>query len=427
MVLALASALSAHAWAGLAPPRPAATRAWVTLRTDPEPAGRGVRAVADLDGRRVLLEAYGGVGRRLRSELAGVQLLVVGRSGPVPPNQRARWAARHVGAVVAVESVLDRAEGAPYGRAANRVRRLLESGVASWPATERALFLGLVIGDDRAQPTTLVDDFRTAGLSHLTAVSGQNVAFVLIAASPLLRRLRPTARWGATVILVMWFAALTRFEPSVLRATGMAALAATAFWRGWRAGPVRLLALSVLGLTLVDPLLVHSVGWWLSVGATGGLALFARPLAGVVPGPTWFSEPLAVTLAAQLGILPISLLVFGRVSLLGPIANLLAVPVAGFVMVWGIPAGLVAGAVPVSASILHAPSLVATRWVAVVAQLAARLEPGWSPVVVTTLQGCLLGGVIAGHRHRRRRRSALASDAGPELRSGLPGTGRRGR
>src|SRR5215217_2344162 len=88
---------------------------------------------------------------------------------------------------------------------------------------------------------------------------GQNVLLLLAAAGPLLRRLRPVARWMATVGLIGWFVLLTRAEPSVLRAGVMAALAATAFVLGRQAEPLRLLALAVIVLLLIDPLLTWSV------------------------------------------------------------------------------------------------------------------------------------------------------------------------
>ncbi len=368
---------------------------WVTLRTDPDRFGAGVSAVATFEGRRYLATGYGPPGRRLERVLAGEVVEVTGHLRAFSPGEAQRWAARHVVGRLDLEYVLDTEPGPPVAIAANRVRRSLELGVEQWPELERSLFLGLVIGDDRAQPPELVDAFRVAGLAHLTAVSGQNVAFVLIAAGPLLHRLRPLPRWVVTIGLVAWFAGLTRFEPSVLRASGMAMLAATAFWRGWRTGPGRLLALTAVGVTLLDPLLVRSVGWWLSVSATAGLAGLARPLAARLPGPQWFAVPLAVTLAAQLGVAPVSALVFGRMPLFAPITNLLAVPVAGLVMVWGLPAGLVAGAVPAAAVLVHLPSLLATRWVLAVGRLAARLEPGWPPLPTAVLQIGLLGVLLA--------------------------------
>lgn len=397
---ATASALSARAWAGLDPVPPRSVSGWLTLRTDPERRAAGVTAIGELGGERYAVAGFGGAGRRLERFRAGDRFAVVGSAAPVSVSSRDRWVPRHVRNRLTIESVADTAPPAPLHRAANRVRAVLERGVADWPEADRALFLGLVIGDDRAQSDAIVEAFRSAGLSHLTAVSGQNVAFVLVAAAPVLQRLRPGARVGATLALIAWFATLTRFEPSVIRASGMAALAALVFWRGWSAAPIRLLAITVAGFTLIDPLLVHSVGWWLSVGATAGLAVGAARLGGVLPGPRWLADPLAVGLAAQLGVLPVSWLVFGRVALVGPLANLLAVPVAGFVMVWGIPAGLVAGAVPPLAGLLGAPGRAGTRWVSLVAQLAAQLEPGWHPAVVVAVHVATLAIVVGAVRRR---------------------------
>ncbi len=400
----VACGLGGRAVAGLTAPAVGPFGGWVTLVSDPDPGRGGVQVVVTAARQRMVVFAYGGAGKRLARMSAGERVWMEGSRRQLPVARRERWMSRHVAVELRIATVGDRLPGAAYTVAANRVRSLLAAAVVHWPPVERSLFLGFVIGDDRAQPDDLVADFRRAGLSHLTAVSGQNVAFVLVVGSPLLRRLRPATRWAATLALVAWFAALTRFEPSVLRASAMAALAATAFWRGWQARPIRLLALAVAGLTLVDPLLVHSVGWWLSVGATGGLALLASPLADRLPGPRWVAEPLAVTLAAQAGVAPVSVAVFGSAPLLAPLANILAVPVAGFVMVWGIPTGVLAGALPAVAPLAGIPSLVATRWVAVVARLAGRAEPGWPPGVALGCQSAVVAVFVAIGRRRRARR-----------------------
>ena len=71
---------------------------------------------------------------------------------------------------------------------------------------DRSLYLGFVVGADRAQPAEVLDQFRASGLSHLSAVSGENVAFLMAVAGPGLRRLRPSSRWGATLLVIGWFA-----------------------------------------------------------------------------------------------------------------------------------------------------------------------------------------------------------------------------
>jgi len=293
--------------------------------------------------------------------------------------------------------------GGPLTRLANGVRSLLRRGAEPLPSDQRALFLGFVLGDDRGQPVEVADDFDAAGLQHLLVVSGQNVAFVLVVAGPLLRRLGRRPRLAATVALLVVFATVTRFEPSVLRATMMAGLAGLGVALGRQASGVRVLSLSVAALVMADPFLVQSVGFRLSVAASGGILLLARPLAEAVPGPRVLVLPLAVTLAAQAGVAPVLIPVFGPMPAAAVPANLLAEPVAGLVMMWGCSAGLVAGVfgAPVAA-VLHWPTGLGIGWVAAVARWAADLPLGRvGPGGVVALAGGLGALALAARRGRR--------------------------
>jgi competence protein ComEC len=203
------------------------------------------------------------------------------------------------------------------------------------------------------------------------------VAFVLVLASPVLSRLGLGPRWAATVGLIGFFALLTRFEPSVLRASAMAAIACTASGLGRTASTLRVLALAVTGVLLLDPLLVGSLGFVLSVGASTGIVLLAGPLAARLPGPRPLAELAGVTLAAQAGVAPVLLPVFGALPLASLPANLLAVPAAGPLLVWGLTGGMAAGVLgpPVDAW-LHVPTRLLVGWVAAVARWAADLPLG---------------------------------------------------
>src|SRR4051794_2876377 len=176
---------------------------------------------------RVPVPTIDGTIEGLKAHSAGEQLLVSARTRPLRNTERwLRW--RHV--VGGLDNVVieEWRVGAPLARSTNRVRALLSHGAKVMPAKERALFLGLAVGDDRAEPPDMISDFRQSGLAHLSAVSGENVAFVLAVCSPLLRRLGLGSRFAVTLLVLGWFAALTRLEPSVLRASAMAGLAATA-------------------------------------------------------------------------------------------------------------------------------------------------------------------------------------------------------
>jgi competence protein ComEC len=373
----LASALSAQAWVGVAPASDRPVAEVVTLLTDPAPLGSGERATVKLGGKHVEITAHGGAAKKLARLLAGDRVRLDGQLKPVAGSPGLRLAHRHIVGRIEVTSVGDQQDGAPVFRSANRVRRMIERGARVMSPAEQALFSGFVLGDDRAEPAEVVDEFRASGLSHLTAVSGENVAFVLVAASPLLRRLTIRWRWAATVGLVAWFAMLTRFEPSVLRASAMATVAVTAWALARPSSTIRMLGLATTAMMLLDPFLVYSAGWWLSVGATFGIAFLAGRIAERLPGPRSLALAVGVTLAAQIGVAPVQLAIFGGMPVVSLPANLLAVPAAGPVMIWGLPAGLVAGFLPSwAAMVLHFPSRVCIRWIALVARVAAALPLG---------------------------------------------------
>lgn len=374
-VLVLASSLGARSWSGLDPPSAEGYSGAATLVSDPVRRGPVLHAVIEVRGRRLDVWAAGSPGRRLETRSAGEILWVEGFIRPASTSRARSLAVRHITGVFELERVVDWAPGNALTRSTNRVRALLARGARVFDPVDRSLYLGLVIGDDRHQPKSLVDDFRASGLGHLSAVSGQNVVFLLAVAAPALRRCRPALRWMLTVALLAWFAALTRFEPSVLRATVMAGIAATAFALGRRAAPVRLLALTVTALLLVDPLLVHSVGFWMSVSATAGIVLWSPVLAAAVPGPRWLVLPMVLSLSAQVGVAPVVWWVFGREALWALPANVLAEPCAALVMTVGLPAGLLAGLVPHGlAVVLHSPTWLAVRGLRWIASLGAHLD-----------------------------------------------------
>jgi competence protein ComEC len=416
LVLALLASVGAvrsqHGWAGLAPDRLGPFEGWVRLVDDPQRYPSSTRVIVEVEGERFEIWSRGRAQQqRIHRWRGGQWVAVSGERGALDAERAGRVAWQHVVGEFTLDWASDVHPGDALARASNRVRAAIERAAAVLPEPDGALFRGLVVGDDRDQPFDMIQRFRASGLSHLTAVSGQNVAYVLAACGPLLLRLRPWPRWVVTVGVIAWFVALTRFEPSILRAGVMAGLSATAFVTGRDRAPVRILAIAVTGLVLVDPLLVWSIGFWLSVGATAGVSTLGPWLAARFSGLGPFALPLGITLGAQAGVVIPSVLVFGRLPLVSVPANLLAVPVAGAVMLYGMPAGLLAGWFPALAPVLMLPARFGTRWVDTVALLGARLEPGhpwpwvgWSIVVV-------VAGAVVVRTARRDKNRGLHGDA----------------
>jgi competence protein ComEC len=366
-----------HEVAGLEPARLGPFEGWARVVGDPRPTGSSTRLVVRIDGQRYEAWSRGEEEQQqLQSLQGGEWLHVRGELARLAPARAERVAWQHVVGQVRLHEVGARAPGSRVARASNEVRRSVERASRVLGEPNDALYRGFVIGDRRGQPDAMVERFRASGLSHLTVVSGLNVALLLVFVGPAVRRLRPWPRWLVTVLLIAWFAGLTRFEPSIVRAGAMAALSATAFVLGRDRAPFRVLCVAVGVLVLVDPLLVHSVGFWLSVGATAGVCTAGPWLAERwrVLGPV--AAPLGITVGAQIGVAVPLVATFGHLPLVSVPANLLAVPVASLVKIYGLPAGLVAGWVPPLAEVLMLPCRVGVRWVDGVAATAARLEPG---------------------------------------------------
>ena len=250
---------------------------------------------------------------------------------------------RGVGSLVAYPwvSVLAHDQGSDFRAALIDTRARLSGALAdALPEPEASLAAGVLLGKRVDLPPDLTEDMNVTGTSHLVAVSGQNVTLV---AGLLLAALawvvgRRTAAWLA-LAAVIGYSLLVGGEPSVVRAAIMGALyvVATALGRQG-SGPIAL-ALAGAAMTAIDPHAVHDVSFQLSFAATLGLmtlgsllvaqaqALAQRwPALAVFPLTRPAIELAAVTVAAIAFTLPITAVNFQRVSLVAPLANLLAVP-----------------------------------------------------------------------------------------------------
>nr|WP_246297227.1 ComEC/Rec2 family competence protein [Janibacter cremeus] len=232
---------------------------------------------------------------------------------------------------------------------AEHLRTGMREAVDPLPADARALLPALVIGDTSMTPQPLTDDMLVTGMSHLSAVSGSNVAVVLAALvgacrlGGLPRRWRP---WVAGAGLA-FFVVLARPEPSVIRAATMGAIGLLGMSTSRRGAGTPVLCTAVLVLLAIDPWLARSYGFVLSTLATLGLLLFVRPWSAAInahlPRQLHLVGPaVAIPLAAQLVCGPVIVLLQGNVSLIAVAANLVAAPFVAPATVLGVSAALVA-------------------------------------------------------------------------------------
>lgn len=306
-------------------------------------------------------EAWTGIGWHDRIELTG-------KLSPVDP------ADAEVGALSPRGPPVPVGERSVVRTAAEYLRTGMRESVEPLPTDARALLPALVIGDTSLTPQELTDDMLVTGMSHLSAVSGSNVAVVLAAIVGLCRvggcprRWRP---WLAGAGLA-FFVVLARPEPSVIRAATMGAVGLLGVVGSRRAAGTPALCTAVLVLLAFDPWLARSYGFVLSTLATLGLLLFVRPWSAAInahlPRRLHAVGPaVAIPVAAQLVCGPVIVLLQGDVSLIAVVANLVAAPFVAPATVLGVITALVAvpsTTVATAVGWCGAPFVLAIAWTA---------------------------------------------------------------
>ncbi len=412
------TAWSQRAWHGLRSAPEGRVLGRATVVQAPDWIGGALRVRVRVNGNRVEMWLRGPDASRAAGLALGQRVDVEGSTRRLR-NRTPSQVSAHIGASLD-SAVLGRVyKVTGIWGVADSIARRIERASQELPTSERALYMGLVVGDDSDQTPAQRAVFRRAGLGHLLAVSGQNVAFVVAVCLPLVASLRPGQRGAVLIAVIALFALVTRLEPSVIRASVMASAALWARARGSPQAAGRVLGLSVIVLTWVDPLLWWSVGFQLSVAATAGLIWLAPPLQRLLGGGT-VAQALGLAVAAPLATLPLTLAVFGTSPLVAIPANLLAGVPAGWAMSIGLVCGLVVPSLPAwLAAPLVWSTTVSVGAVERIAWFAARA--GWPEVEPTRRGGLLVVAVVClllllGHRTRDRR-GATSAD---RLESGAP-------
>ncbi|WP_239146047.1 ComEC/Rec2 family competence protein [Actinoplanes couchii] len=279
-------------------------------------------------------------------------------------------------------------------RAAGVLRAGLQRACEPLPDDSGGLLPGLVVGDTSRLDPGLEEDFRTTGMTHLTAVSGTNVAIVVGVVLFVVRRAGagPVLCAVLCAVALAGFVILARPSPSVIRAAAMGAIGLLGLATGRPRAAVPALAAGAAVLLIADPELASDPGFALSVLATAGLLLIAPVWRDGLRRrgcPAGVAEALAVPAAAQIACGPVVAAISGTVSLVAMPANLVAVPAIAPATLFGVTAAVLSPVWPAAAEfaawIGHWP----TEWLVLIAHLGARVPAGALP-----WPGGAFGGVL---------------------------------
>ncbi len=229
----------------------------------------------------------------------------------------------------------------------------------------KALFLGYKeeIGEDTRQ------NFSRSGLSHIMAVSGLHVGFIVAPIWFIIPFLW-TKRWGKWVglilltVLLFGYAGLTGFSASVSRASLMAWLITYGKLFSRVRNSINLTAAAAIILLIVNPYQLFDVGFQLSFGAVFTILLLMPEAQRIMPARYRYGKIGAlativiISVVVQAGLFPILTYYFGEFSIAGPIANALVIPI----MTVTVPAGLAISLLPMSSNIMLSYGAIPVEW-----------------------------------------------------------------
>jgi competence protein ComEC len=233
----------------------------------------------------------------------------------------------------------------------------------SAPGDAGVLLSGLVTGDDDGFSRERKEAFIRTGTTHLTAVSGSNLALVasILATIGAATVGRHRLYWQSIVILGVWtYALVSGSHAPSLRAAIVATAAVLAFRFGRRPDFVTLILLAAGLMALLEPRQIESLGFRLSVAASLALAIVVAGLMAT-DRTSRLAVLLTASVAAQLATLPLLLPIFGTMALTSVPANIVAAPMVAIAMPLAALAGLAGLVWPPAGEVVAAPAaLVAT-------------------------------------------------------------------
>ena len=263
------------------------------------------------------------------------------------------------------------------------------------PADQAAILPGLVLGDTSAVPAGTTAEFRSAGLAHLTAVSGANVTIVCGTVLLSAYLIGPRAAVVAAAAALVAFVVVVQPGASVLRAAIMGALGLLAILSGRRRQAIPVLAATVITVLLIAPQLAVDVGFALSVSATAALVTVAPMWSARLMDKGW-PKPLAVAVciaaAAQVVTAPLIAAISGRFSVVSVLANLAVTAVIAPITVIGTAAAALGTLSPAAAGVLIRFTGPELWWLLWVARQAAQV-PGAAVPVPSGWAGFITVGV----------------------------------
>lgn len=215
---------------------------------------------------------------------------------------------------------------------------------------DAAAIFAMLFGGYQGIKPELLEAFTATGIVHILSVSGSHITLMAGTAGIIGRLLHLPGRvtTGLAAVTILFYSLLAGAIPPVIRSALMGLLTLLALAMGRERDAQHILGLTALGLLIYAPPLLYDISFQLSFGATAGLLYIAPILRGVLRKklPVFAADSLAVTIGAQVSVLPVIAWYFNVISFSSLLANLVITPVVELIIVVGLFAGLAGSLLP---------------------------------------------------------------------------------
>jgi competence protein ComEC len=260
------------------------------------------------------------------------------------------------------------------------------------PEPQSALGLGFLVGGSNALDSELSEDLRTVGLTHIVAVSGYNLTIIVLIIGRLTANSSKRNSLLLSLGLIAFFLLLTCSAPSIVRASIVSGLSLVAWYYGRKFNAIVLLLLSASISVLYNPIyLWKDIGWYLSFAAFFGVLVLAPQATARIyknTEPKLLGQILIETCCAQLLTLPIIMYIFGDVSVISIMANMLVLPFVPLAMALVFATGMSTMLTITFSGLIALPARWLLGYIVAVTELLAKVS--WALVEININLGQLV-------------------------------------
>lgn len=285
---------------------------------------------------------------------------------------------------------------------------------------QASLGLGFLVGTRSLLPDDLTEQLRIVGLSHIVAVSGYNLTILVRFARRLGSRFSKRLAVILAAGLVSGFLLVAGASPSITRAAAVTALALTAWFYGRVVSPIMLLLASSALTAMINPLFLWGdLGWWLSFLAFFGILIVAP----IVKARFFHERKLGMlanivleTTSAQIMTVPLIMLIFGELSIISILANVIVLPIVPLAMLTGFAGGISGMLLPTVAGWFSWPAQLTLTFITEVVGLLslptwAFIEQKMSIITMLTIYITVVIFCIIGFRTLRKAKQPVFAES----------------